>query len=122
MNPATRRSFRQDSTALATGAVIAQAEPVYGEGSLEPIRIAVIGTGARGCDLIRALTTIAAAKVVAVCDPYGPHLERGWQYVGPLARTLGDHRKLLEDTKPQAVVVAVPLASHFDIWDLRHSC
>ena len=95
--------------------MIAQAEAVYGEGSLEPIRIAGIGTGARGCDLIRALTTIAAAKVVAVCDPYGPHLERGWQYVGPLARTLGDHRKLLEDTKPQAVVVAVPLASHFDI-------
>ena len=95
--------------------MIAQAESVCSDESLEPIRIAVIGTGARGCDLIRALTTIAAAKVVAVCDPYGLHLERGWQYAGPLARTFTDHRKLLEDTKPQAVVVAVPLASHFDI-------
>lgn len=95
--------------------MIAQAESVRGEERLEPIRIAVIGTGARGCDLIRALTTIVAVKVVAVCDPYGPHLERGWQYAGPLARTFTDHRKLLDETKPQAVVVAVPLASHFDI-------
>ena len=68
MNLATRRSFLQDSTALATSVVIAQVESVCGEESLEPIRIAVIGTGARGCDLIRALTTIAAAKVVAVCE------------------------------------------------------
>ena len=115
MNPATRRSFLQTSTVLATSTVIAQAESACGEESLEPIRIAVVGTGARGCDLIRALTTIAAAKVVAVCDTYGPHLERGWQYAGPLARTFTDYRKLLDETKPQAVVVAVPLASHFDI-------
>ncbi len=115
MDSATRRSFLQASTALAASAVIPQAEPAGCEKGLEQIRIAVVGTGARGCDLIRALTTIAAVKVVAVCDSYGPHLERGWQYAGPLSRTFDDHRKLLDEVKPQAVVVAVPLASHFDI-------
>ena len=115
MNSVNRRNFLRVSATVAAGAALVQREQARSDDGLEPIRIAVIGTGARGCDLIRALTTIAAAKVVAVCDPYGPHLERGWQYAGPLCLNFDDHRKLLDEAKPQAVVVAVPLASHFDI-------
>lgn len=115
MNSTNRRNFLQVSAAAA-GAALVQSTPAHSDDDgLEPIRIAVIGTGARGCDLIRSLTTIAAAKVVAVCDPYGPHLERGWQYAGPLSRTFDDYRKLLDEVQPQAVVIAAPLASHFDI-------
>lgn len=43
----------------------------------KPVRVAVVGTGARGCDLIRALTTIDRAKLVALCDDHEPHLMRG---------------------------------------------
>lgn len=100
---------------MTAGLSLSSSGQSRGEEEAGPIRIAVIGTGARGCDLVRALTTIAAAKVVAVCDPYGPHLERGWQFAGPLTRTFTDHRRLLEEIKPQAVVIAVPLAAHFDI-------
>ena len=115
MDSASRRDFFRASAALATSAALVRAQPADDGRDADPLRIAVVGTGARGCDLIRALTTIAAAKVVAVCDPYGPHLERGWQYAGPVCLTFGDHRRLLDEVKPQAIVVAVPLASHFDI-------
>lgn len=80
-----------------------------------PVRVAVIGTGARGSDLIRALTTIDGVELVGVCDDYPPHLEQGAKYAGPKARTFTDYRKLLDELKPQAVVIAVPLHLHYQV-------
>jgi predicted dehydrogenase len=80
-----------------------------------PARVVVIGTGARGSDLIRALTTIEDVELVGVCDNYPPHLEQGAKYAGPKARTFADYRKLLDDLKPQAVVIAVPLHLHYQV-------
>jgi predicted dehydrogenase len=79
------------------------------------VRVAVIGTGARGSDLIRALTTIEGVELVGVCDDYPPHLEQGVKYAGTKAKTFADYRKLLDDLKPQAVVVAVPLHLHYQV-------
>lgn len=84
-------------------------------GQEAPIRIAVIGTGGRGSDLIRALTTIDGAELIAVCDDYPPHLEQGAKYAGPQAKTYVDYRKLLSEARPQAVVIAVPLYLHYQI-------
>src|SRR5581483_7861845 len=83
--------------------------------NLEPVRVAVIGTGGRGSDLVRSLSTIVGAQLVGVCDDYPPHLERGAKYGGPQARTFNDYRRMLDELKPQAVVVAVPLVSHYQI-------
>lgn len=80
-----------------------------------PIRVAVIGTGGRGSDLLRALTTIDDVALVGVCDDYPPHLEQGAKYAGPQAKTFSDYRKLLDELKPQAVVIAVPLYLHYKI-------
>jgi predicted dehydrogenase len=80
-----------------------------------PVTIAVIGTGARGCDLIRALTTIDAVRIVAVCDTYGLHRERGWQYAGPLAQAFDDADKLFAAVRPQAVLIATPPVTHRDL-------
>ena len=80
-----------------------------------PIRVAVIGTGGRGSDLLRALTTIDDVAVVGVCDDYPPHLEQGAKYAGPQAKTYSDYRKLLDELKPQAVVIAVPLYLHYQV-------
>lgn len=79
------------------------------------VRVAVIGTGARGSDLIRALTTVEGVELVGVCDDYPPHLEQGAKYAGPKAKTFADYRKLLDDLKPQAVVIAVPLHLHYQV-------
>ncbi len=84
-------------------------------GEEPPVRVAVIGTGGRGSDLIRALSTIDEAQLVGVCDDYPPHLEQGARYAGPQAKPYADHRRLLDELRPQAVVIAVPLHLHYRI-------
>lgn len=107
--PITRRTFLGTAgAALTTSAVPPDRDDNHA-------RVAVIGAGARGSDLIRALTTIEGVELVGVCDDYPPHLEQGAKYAGPKAKTYADYRKLLDDLKPQAVVVAVPLHLHYRI-------
>jgi predicted dehydrogenase len=104
----TRRTFLETAGAtLASSALLRSDEA--------PVRIAVIGTGARGSDLIRALTTIDGVELIGVCDDYPPHLEQGLKYAGPQAKTFSDYRKLLDELKPQAVAIAVPLHLHYQI-------
>ena len=105
----TRRTF------LGTaGAALAAGNALRAEDDA-PARVAVIGTGGRGSDLIRALTTIDGVEIAGVCDDYPPHLEQGAKYAGPQAKTYADYRKLLDELKPQAVVIAVPLHLHYKI-------
>lgn len=104
--PITRRTFLGTAGAALTAGTILRADDE------PPVRVAVIGTGARGSDLIRALTTIDAMELIAVCDDYPPHLEQGAKYAGPQAKQYADYRKLLDEVKPQAVVIAVPLYLH----------
>lgn len=107
--PITRRTFLGTAgAALATGSLLQAADDA-------PVRVAVIGTGGRGSDLIRALTTIDGVELVGVCDDYAPHLEQGAKYGGPQAKTFDDYRRLLDELKPQAVVIAVPLYLHYKI-------
>lgn len=104
----TRRGFLAAGAALTAGAMLARADE-------PPLRVAVIGTGARGSDLLRALTTIDDVEIAAVCDDYPPHLEQGAKYAGPKTKTFADYRELLDKVKPQAVVIAVPLHRHYRI-------
>lgn len=104
----TRRTFLSTAGAALTASAILRAD--------EPaVRVAVIGTGGRGSDLIRALTTIDGVELIAVCDDYPPHLEQGAKYAGPQAKTYSDYRKLLDELKSQAVVIAVPLHLHYQV-------
>ena len=109
---ADRRMFLQGAGSALAASWVASAAA---EDSDETVTVGVVGTGGRGCDLIRALSTIDGVRIVAVCDPYGPHLERGWQLAGPQARTFADYRQLLEQAQPQAVVIATPLSLHFEL-------
>jgi predicted dehydrogenase len=109
---ADRRWFLEAAGGLVAAAGTAQ---LAAAADAEPVRVAVIGTGARGSDLLRALTTIPACEVAAICDDYPPHLEKAAKYAGPDAKQFSDYRKLLEEIKPQAVVVAVPLFLHYQI-------
>jgi GFO/IDH/MocA oxidoreductase family protein len=109
MSKPTRRAFLGAAGAtVAAGVLRAADEP-------EPVRVAVIGTGARGSDLTRALTTIDGADVAGVCDDYAPHLEQGAKYAGPRAKSFADYKAMLDQLKPRAVVIAVPLALHYRV-------
>jgi len=96
---------------LATGVV----RSAVAANVVEPVRIAVIGTGGRGSDLIRSLSTIIGVELVALADDYPPHLEKAATYAGPQAALFDDYRRMLDDVKPQAVVIAVPLYLHYAV-------
>ncbi|MBP6820777.1 MAG: Gfo/Idh/MocA family oxidoreductase [Acidobacteria bacterium] len=104
----TRRTFLETAGATLAAGTMLRAEDA-------PIRVAVIGTGGRGSDLLRALTTIDEVALLGVCDDYPPHLEQGAKYAGPQAKTFSDYRQMLDELKPQAVIIAVPLYLHYKI-------
>lgn len=109
----TRREFIQTSvrTAAALAAGIGAAPAVLRgvEPTAEPVRVAQIGIGTRGIDVIRAAGSCKACKVVAICDVYQPHLKRG---IGPSnnpdVKTFTDYKEMLADPKIEAVIIATP--------------
>lgn len=119
---ASRRRFLGTATAALLAAAevrqaVAQPEGTEVDEVLEPVRTAIVGTGGRGCDLLRQLTTIRGVEMVAVVDDYAPHRERGLKYAGANVKEYDDFRRMLEEIRPQAVVTAVPLFEHYRVCE-----
>lgn len=76
----------------------------------EPVRLAVIGMGGRGSELMRVFARIPGVEIAAVVDPDGNRAEKAAQWVlentGKRARVESDMRRAFEDPSIQAVVVA----------------
>jgi predicted dehydrogenase len=102
-------------TAAAAGLVVVAELSSARAADVEPVRLAVVGTGARGSDLIRKLTTIEGVQLVAVCDDYEPHMKKAAEFAGPGAKLFSDHRRMLEEATPRVVVVATPLYTHYAV-------
>jgi predicted dehydrogenase len=106
---ATRRRFLQTGGAAAAAMAVAPSI-LRGAGVREdPVRIGHIGTGTRGWSLIRQTGKSDAAKVMAVCDVYKPHVQRGVEAArNEDVKTYVDYRDLLADDRIEAVVIATP--------------
>ena len=104
----TRRAFLATTGAVAAGAALAATSSA----EETPLRVGVVGTGSRGCDLIRKLATIDGARIVAVCDDYAPHLKLGKEYAGDGAEAYADFARMLAAARLDAVVIATPLYLH----------
>ena len=104
-----RRTFL-GATAMGASALIVAPAVLRGVSpTADPVRVGHIGTGTRGWDLIKYTGATDSAKVVAVCDVYKPHLQRGVKAAGnPDVKTYLDYRDLLADPKVEAVVIATP--------------
>ena len=74
-------------------------------------RVALIGTGSRGCYHLVNLRGIGHAEVVALCDIYPENLARAREMF-PRATPYADYRKLLEDKNIDGVIIATPLGTH----------
>ena len=107
-----RRIFLKHTTTYALGG-IALGLPSFN--AAPPVRIALVGSGGRGTDLIRSLSTIERAEIVAVCDDYEPHLRRGIKAAGPQAKGYTSFSRMLTDVRPAAVVIATPLYLHYEM-------
>lgn len=108
MDGSTRMSRRTmlaaSAAVLGVPTILSGAEP-----TADPVRVGHIGAGTRGWDLIKYNGSIKSAKVVAVCDVYRPHLERGLEAANnPGAKGYSDYRELLADPDIEAVVIATP--------------
>jgi predicted dehydrogenase len=111
-NSITRRQFLDSSgrtaallaasTSLAPGILSAKS-------SNETIGVGCIGLGTRGGDLIKGVTPVEGVKVVAVCDVYKPHLQKGIDRSNnPDVKAYVDYRELLADRNVDAVVIGTP--------------
>lgn len=110
--PISRRHFLNSSakTAVAAMATAAVAPAVLSARNPgETIGVGCIGLGTRGGDLIRGVTPVEGVKVVAVCDVYQPHLQKGVERSNnPDVKAYTDYRELLADKNVDAVVIGTP--------------
>jgi predicted dehydrogenase len=115
MSDARDWNRREFMTAAAAGLVIVSGLRPASAADVESVRVAVVGTGSRGSDLIRKLTTIEGVQLVAICDDYEPHLKKAAEFAGAGAKLYSDHGRMLEEARPRVVVVATPLYMHFAV-------
>ena len=81
---------------------------------MEPVRVAVIGLGYWGPNLIRNLYELPDAEVVWACDAREDALERiGTRF--PSIRRTTAVREVLDDPSVEALVIATPVSTHYEI-------
>jgi len=96
-------------TLLQAGALLAAASPAARPAATDRITIGMIGTGARGQELMDALQQHPQAEIVGLVDAYKGRLERAASRVkGGHAKVYPTHHELLAEKSVDAVVVAIP--------------
>jgi predicted dehydrogenase len=78
------------------------------------VRVAVVGLGYWGPNLVRALHEVPSADPVAICDADSDrlrHIARRY----PALRLTTEFDSLLDDREVDAVVLATPVASHYSL-------
>jgi predicted dehydrogenase len=78
------------------------------------LRVGVIGYGYWGPNLVRNFISVPGATVSAVCDLDPRRLERV-AALYPSIRTTTDPAELIADPRVDAVAIATPVHSHFDL-------
>ncbi len=76
-------------------------------GANDRVRMGTIGVGNRGYGVMNTFLKVGGVEMAAVCDVYGVRLDRARQ-AAPEAKSYTEHRKLLEDTSLDAVLIATP--------------
>ena len=76
------------------------------------IRFVSIGTGIRGCDLLRSARKLPNGECVGTADLYDMHRKAGVEAYGSDVPTTRDYRELLDRKDVDAVIVAVADFQH----------
>jgi predicted dehydrogenase len=114
-NNLTRRDFIRTGSATAAAGLAVLGAPalIRGQNINSKVNIGVIGTGSRGCYLLRMLANIPEAIITDVCDIYPPHLQAGVvDSANEKVRTHEQWEKIIEQKDVDAVLVSPPLFLH----------
>ncbi|MGH7428964.1 MAG: Gfo/Idh/MocA family protein [Candidatus Methylomirabilaceae bacterium] len=102
-----RRAFaRQAGIAAGLGLT-----PMWAQQRTSPndrIRMGFIGVGEMGSANLQDMVRTGQIDVVAIADPYRPHLERALSSVPGKAKGYKDFRKIIDDPNIDAVCVSTP--------------
>ncbi|HWE86103.1 MAG TPA: Gfo/Idh/MocA family oxidoreductase [Terracidiphilus sp.] len=119
--PISRRDFvRLGAGAVAAGAAASAAAagklttlPAAVQAATErKIRFVSIGTGIRGCDLLRSAAKVPSCECLGTADLYTMHQKAGQEAYGKDIPTVRDYRSLLDQKDVDAVIVAVADFQH----------
>lgn len=80
---------------------------------MKRLNIGVIGLGRLGYQHAENVNKCIGANLVAVSDPFPASLERGINDFG--VKGYADYKEMLADEEVEAVVVATPTQTHFDV-------
>ena len=80
-------------------------------GANDRIRLGIIGSGARGSEILREALNCPNVECVGAADVYTRRLEEAKQ-IAPAAKTYLDYRHLLDDKSVDAVLIATPQHLH----------
>lgn len=114
-----RRNFIKNS-ALGTGGLIFSGAVWRGFANTENdrvYRVGIIGFGDRGSGLFNTLKDFPGKfTVTAICDPLDFRLDNAKKVADThKVKLYKDHRKLLENKEVDAVIIATPLNTHYEI-------
>lgn len=114
-----RRDFLRGGSMAAVMAMMGGVElaaqttnaPAASANALPKVKVAVIGLGAWGREIVNTLMRLPQAEVAAVCDNYAAFLKRGGA-LAPSAKAVADYKEILGDKDIAAVVIATPTHLH----------
>ncbi len=89
-------------------------QPAGGSESPPSLRVAVVGLGYWGPNLVRAFHEQAGVEVVAVCDTQ-PWSRAAIARRYPAIPSTDSYPELLADSSVDAVAIATPVSTHFDL-------
>src|SRR4051794_8102903 len=118
-----RRDFLKGSSVTALMTMLGGVE-LFGQTNSQPaaenhvkapvVKVALIGMGTWGREILNALSRLEMANVVAICDSYPAALKRSTSNA-PNAKQTPDYKSLLENKDIRAVIVATPTHLHKQI-------
>ncbi len=79
------------------------------------VKFGMVGTGSRGCYLLKHLKGIDTGNCVAICDLTDDAMNKAQQTIGGNPKRYKDYRELLADKNVEAVFVTTPLFMHFPV-------
>jgi predicted dehydrogenase len=113
-----RREFIKTGTVIGAGIPLGLAASNLNSPLMPPsdtIRLGVIGTGDRGEWECYILKKTPGIDVVACCDIYPPHLEKGLNEAEKDARGYENYKDLLDQKDLDAVLIATPQHLHYQM-------